>query len=162
MKRSIAILAGVLISGTVCAQMYGDPSRYQRRADTAPQGTVTASCQGTNGNVFQGGYNGFYSGPDGSQIAIIIQGQNLVAFVIGTDGVAHKGTVNTGPSATTLTVPLVSGNGTTGVLTLCASHLTTNGMCSRFAAGVVISNALQSAPQIYTRTQSPQVSYCVQ
>jgi hypothetical protein len=163
MKGSItALVAAALlfVSFDAYAQMYGDPSRYNSRAGTAPQG-ATVSCQGVSGNVLQPAYNGFYAGSDGTQFALIIQGQSLAVFVMRNNTFWLEGAANTGPSATSLNVPLHAPNGDSGILTLCATHLTTSGFCSRLSSGLVVNGALQSGLQPYIRTQTPNVSYCV-
>lgn len=130
------------------------------RADTAPQGTV-ASCQGASGNVLQAAYNGIYAGSDGTQFALIIQGQSLVVFVMRNNAKWLEGAANTGPSSTSLNVPLTAPNGDRGTLTLCATHLTTDGFCSRLGVGLIVNNTLDSGPEIFVRNHTPDVGYCV-
>ena len=91
MKRSIAILAGVLISGAAFGQLYGDPSRYQSRADVAPAGTVT----GVAGVDFPcGAAFPFGPGYSGSYLALGISGLSSFSFIYNADGTADVTIVN--------------------------------------------------------------------
>ena len=159
------LLAAVLLclSSAAIAQMYGDPAAYTRRGGATPVGNppATLSCGGSNGNVLQPGYNGMYAAPGGYQIELLITGHELIAVVRRPDGTWLEGVANTGPSSTQLSVPLSSPNGSSGLLLLCASHLTADGFCSRLSAGVVVNGSVVSGLQGYTRNRAPIVPYCV-
>ena len=91
MNRFIAILAGVLISGAAFGQLYGDPSRYQSRADVAPAGTVT----GVAGVDFPcGAAFPFGPGYSGSYLALGISGLSSFSFIYNADGTADVTIVN--------------------------------------------------------------------
>lgn len=119
-----------------------------------PSGTVTPSCQGVSGNVFQDGYSGMYAAPGGAEIDLWIAAGDLVATVRLSDGRWFEGAIDLGSADRALNIPLTSPTGNTGTLTICATHLTQN-VCSRMGAAIIVGSALVSGPQIYTRNRTP-------
>lgn len=159
MKRFIAAIAVALLCAPVFAQQqYLGPTGYRAPTQSPP----TPSCAGSNGNVIQTAYSGMYAAP-GAEFDLWINGNDLVAVVRLPDGRWLEGAAYVGPSVRSLNVVMVGPGGNNGILTLCATNLTTDGFCSRIGAGLIVNNALQVGPQIYTRNRTPANNpFCVQ
>lgn len=166
MKRFLAAIAVALLCAPVFAVVPADVDYNARPWErpawptypgpvATPPITAPPSCGNPQGNVFQTAYSGMYSNPFGSEVDLWIAGNDLVATVRLANGRWLEGAAFIPQGAREMNVVLrAPGGQSSGVLTLCASHIQQS-FCSRFSGALIIDGQGYSSLSVYTRNRTP-------